>query len=215
MIWRRHADNFAPGCLYASSNALRRTIRAARRSSRGVTVSSTGHTIRRSLHMLLALALAAAVGGLSVYGLLYMHSAPASRVWTPMITLVAASRAPLFPSAASIGAAMSCSGPASSSMATVIVTNRHIVGDASDLAVAIADGTLQATQRGSARFIAPKDWRAPSCRSSARSRMRMHSRACRRMLPRRSEARSRARKSDCHCRRACAGSSVPRSGLQP
>ncbi len=43
--------------------------------------------MKRSLHQFLALVLAAAIGGLSVYGLLYMPTAPTSRPWTPPIML--------------------------------------------------------------------------------------------------------------------------------
>ena len=43
--------------------------------------------MKRPLHLLLALVLAAAIGGLSVYGLLYMPTAPTSRPWTPPIML--------------------------------------------------------------------------------------------------------------------------------
>jgi hypothetical protein len=51
--------------------------------------------MKRSLHLFSALALAAAVGALSVYGLLYMQTASPSRLWPLTIARVATASASL------------------------------------------------------------------------------------------------------------------------
>ena len=150
--------------------------------------------MNRSLHPLIALALAAAVGCVSAYAFLYMHGPATGRVPTPTIALVATAGAPLPPSAPPAGAAISyppggeqpaaivsyrdAVARAAPSVVTVhsahmlkgrlplspdvvvkglgsgviidrdgyIVTNYHVVQDASDLAVALADGTLHLTR---------------------------------------------------------------------
>ena len=146
--------------------------------------------MNRSLHLLIELALAAAVGCLSAYAFLYMHACATGRVSTSTIALVPTAGAPLPLSVPPAGAAISyppggeqpavivsyrdavaraapsvvtvhsvhtVSGQLPLSPATLvkslgsgviidrdgyIVTNNHVVEDASELSVELADGTF-------------------------------------------------------------------------
>ena len=152
--------------------------------------------MNRLLHLLIELALAAAVGCLSAYAFLYMHASATDRVSTSTIALVATAGAPLplsvppagvaisyppggeqpavivsyrdavaraGPSVVTVHSARTSKGPLPLATPTVVVkglgsgviviranahsvTNNHVIAGASELAVALPDGSLHLTR---------------------------------------------------------------------